>query len=266
MPGQAVKPAPLHWVFSEKGVRVQIQASRSRHHTRRTASRGLEAKGRGDVRVPDITAHRGLAFSLAKRYAGRGETLDDLTQVAMLALVKAAQRFDPERGTAFSTYASATVDGELKRHFRQRWGLHVRRGDQERYLLVREIDEVLTHRLGRHPTVVELAEATGLERAQVRTAVAVAAAFGVESLSGADSESGGYDVVDEADPFERVDQLLTVRPHLQRLTEMERTILELRFGEDLPQTAIAQRLGISQMQVSRILARVLGILRAAIAE
>lgn len=227
-------------------------------------------QGRADHRGPDreadpVIAHTGLAVTLARRYAGRGETLDDLKQVAMLALVKASHRFDETRGTAFSTFATATVDGELKRHFRQRWGLHVRRGDQERYLAVREAEEILTHRLSRPPTIAELSASTGIDPRKVRVAIDVGSAFGVESLDSATGRGVGGEPCNPDDPFERFDQLASLQPLLAALPERQREILRLKFGEELPQTEIARRLGISQMQVSRLLARTLRDLRQRLA-
>src|SRR5947208_6217111 len=138
---------------------------------------------RASTRDELINGYQPLAFSLARRYANRGETLEDLSQVALLGLVKAADRFDPERGVEFSTFATVTITGELRRHFRdKRWAVHVPRSAQERYLVVRDTRDQLTVELGRSPTITEVAEAAGLEPEDVVDAQETAEALRVGSL------------------------------------------------------------------------------------
>src|SRR6476469_9960678 len=144
-----------------------------------------------DARAAMVHAHIGLARSLARRFANRGESLDDLNQVALLGLLKAVDRFDPDRGVQFSTFATATISGELKRHFRdKRWGVHVGRMAQERYLLVRDTTDELITLLGRSPTVAEIAERTGLDVDAVLEAQEAAAAFHLASLDAPVDEDG----------------------------------------------------------------------------
>src|SRR3954447_24573875 len=130
-----------------------------------------------------ILDYQPLARSLARRFANRGETLDDLSQVALLGLVKAAGRFDRSRGIEFSTFATVTITGELRRHFRdKRWGVHVPRSAQERYLVVRDTRDILTSQLGRSPTIDEVAAETGLLPEEVLAAQETAQALRVTSL------------------------------------------------------------------------------------
>src|SRR4051812_23233995 len=145
-------------------------------------------------RAAMVAAHAGLARSLARRFANRGESLDDLVQVAMLGLLKAVDRFDPDRGVQFSTYATSTITGEIKRHFRDhRWGLHVTRSVQERYLAVRDATDEQSMTLGRSPTVTEIAQAARVTEEEVLEAQEVGGAFHLASLDqpvGADSPDG----------------------------------------------------------------------------
>jgi len=216
-----------------------------------------------------VTQHLGLARSLARRFANRGEELNDLVQVAMIGLVKAAHRFDPARENQFSTYATATISGELKRHFRdKRWGLHVARSAQERYLLVRDALEWATSDLGRSPTPQEVADRAGISVEMVLEAHEVASAFHVGSLDAPallDGEDAPSRAVAVADPgYSGVETRLTVEALTETLPEMERTILRMRFVDEMTQAEIAAAVGVSQMQISRVLARTLAELRVSL--
>jgi RNA polymerase sigma-B factor len=217
-----------------------------------------------------VSGHLPLARSLARRFANRGETLDDLIQVAMVGLVKAAIRFDTRHHTQFSTYATATISGELKRHFRdKRWGLHVTRSAQERYLLVRDATEWATQDLGRAPTVAEIASRARVSDEEVLEAQELASVFHLETLDapapGGDP-SGARRQLGRPDPgLGAVDDRLVLHGLLEGLPERERAIVHLRFVEELTQSEIAAHLGLSQMQVSRILARTLASMRASLA-
>ena len=221
---------------------------------------------------PEVTtlveSHHALAERLAMRFAGRGQPVDDLTQVAYVGLVTAARRFDPDRGVRFATFAQATIVGELKKYFRDHaWQLHVARPIQEIYLAVRATSEQLTHEIGRSPTPAEIAAWLGVDEEQVVESLEARSALHVDSLDrprGDDeprfaepSVDGGYGLVDERS---------WLVPALSRLPERERYILKLRFFDGMPQSAIAQRVGISQMHVSRLLTRALATLRAAATE
>jgi RNA polymerase sigma-B factor len=219
------------------------------------------------LRTELVTAHIGLAEYLARRFTNRGEPLDDLVQVASLGLLKAVDRFDPERGLEFSTYATPTIVGELKRHFRDKgWAVRVPRRVQELHLRLGTVVSTLSQELGRSPTIGEIAQAASVSEEDVLEAIEAGHAYRFTSLdapSGADEEGtlatqlGGDDqaLVDS-------EHRVALSPLIARFPPRERTILHLRFFEGLTQSEIASRLGISQMHVSRLLARSLAQLRA----
>jgi RNA polymerase sigma-B factor len=209
-----------------------------------------------------------LARNLARRYAGAREPFDDLLQVASLGLVKAIDRFDVERGTAFSSFAVPTILGELKRYFRDLgWSVHVPRGAQEQALKVQEVHEHLATKAARPPTVQELAEYLELAVEDVLDALETAAAHHSVSLDAPcedrDEESGSLvDVLGQEDGrYELVEGTAAISVAARKLTPRERRVLALRFACDMTQTQIARRIGLSQMQVSRILRRAVTRLR-----
>ena len=209
-----------------------------------------------------------LARKLARRYSGAREPFDDLLQVASLGLVKAVDRFDIDRGTAFSSFAVPTILGELKRYFRDLgWSVHVPRGAQEQALKVEDAQHMLTARSGRPPSVQELAQYLELSVEDVLEALETAAAHHSSSLDIArdDGEGESGTLVDaygeEDDRFEIVEASATIATAARHLSPRERRVLALRFVEDLTQTQIAETIGVSQMQVSRILRRALARLR-----
>ncbi|MGN6870060.1 MAG: SigB/SigF/SigG family RNA polymerase sigma factor [Solirubrobacteraceae bacterium] len=211
-----------------------------------------------------------LARKLAARYRGLGgEPFDDLLQVASLGLLKAIDRFDPNRGTAFSTFAVPTILGELKRYFRDTgWSAHVPRGAQELALKVQEAEQATSSRLGRSPTAAELAQYMEVSVEEVLDGLEAAAAHHATSLEVPHDELDGEsqslaDSFGEDDPrFEQIDASLTIASAATELSERDLRVLELRFYGELTQNEIAKRLGVSQMQVSRILRRALAHLRA----
>ncbi len=204
-----------------------------------------------------------LARSLALRYRSTPEPLEDLIQVASLGLVKAIDGFDPELGGDFNAYAAPTILGELRRHFRDRvWELRLPRRLQERTMAVREAAEVLSEELGRTPTVSRIAERLELSEEEVLEAFEADSARRTLSLEGPrsrgeDTESVPMiETVGEAEEgYERVDVQFAAEQ--AQLTERERTVLRLRFEDDLKQREIGRRLGVSQMQVSRIMRKAL---------
>jgi RNA polymerase sigma-B factor len=209
-----------------------------------------------------------LARKLARRYSGAHEPLDDLMQVASLGLVKAIDRFDVTRGTAFSTFAVPTILGELKRYFRDLgWAIHVPRGAQELALKVEDARQRLTTRTGRPPSVPDLAQYMELSIETVLEALETAGAHHTASLDAprddGEEESGtladAFGQIDER--FELVDAKVTIAVAARHLGARERRVLVLRFVEDLTQSQIADMIGVSQMQVSRILRRALDQLR-----
>jgi RNA polymerase sigma-B factor len=214
-----------------------------------------------------IEAHRPLATHLARRYANRGEPLDDLVQVAFVGMLKAVERFDLERGLEFSTFATATVDGELKRHFRDKtWSVRVPRRSQELHLRLGPTIAELTQRLGHAPRVPEIARELGMREEEVLEAMDVGGAYRSTSLDAAGGD--GRDATGLAERlgtpdgnFDLVEHRVVIERALDSLPEREQTILRLRFFEDLTQTEIAEQVGVSQMHVSRLLARSLANLR-----
>ena len=214
-----------------------------------------------------------FARSLALRYSGGVEPSDDLIQVASLGLVSALERFNPERGVPFAAFAGPTILGELRRHFRDRvWTLRVPRGLQERIRAVEDAITKLSHQLERSPTVTEIAALIDVTEADVLEAFEAAGARRTISLDqpAASSEPGDEAPIGERigtdDPgFELVEDRATLDATANILEETEHEVLRLRFGEDLTQSKIADRVGYSQMHVSRILRRALGKLRDAAA-
>ena len=215
-----------------------------------------------------------FARSLAMRYSGGVEPSEDLIQVASLGLVSALERFDPERGVPFAAFAGPTILGELRRHFRDRvWTMRVPRGLQERIRSVEGAITKLSHELERSPTVAEIAALVEIDEAEVLEAFEAAGARRTISL---DQPSAGSEPGDDApmaeriggdDPgFELVEDRATLDATAGVLDETEREVLQLRFAEDLTQSKIAERVGYSQMHVSRILRRALGRLRDAATE
>lgn len=206
-----------------------------------------------------VERHMGLAAHVARRFGRRGPSDDDLRQVAFLALVKAVDRFDPARDVAFSTFAGRTIEGEIKRHFRDHtWTVRVPRSAKELHLRLRRATDDLTHRLGRSPSVEELARELGVERDQVLEAVAAGSAYTPSSLDapvGSDPDGGGREMGAPDERFDHVTDSEMIERMIARLPEREQTIVRLRFYEELSQSEIAERVGISQMHVSRLLRR-----------
>jgi RNA polymerase sigma-B factor len=201
-----------------------------------------------------------LARSLAVQYRHAREPLEDLCQVAMLGLVKAVDRFEPGRGIAFASYAVPTILGELRRHFRDRtWSIHMSRGMQEAIARVERTSETLRGQLGRYPSADEVAAACGLSVEEVTEARLAASASRLASLDASlqrdDAGDGALgDAIGAADgEIGRVEDALWLQQIAEGLTDREREILRLRFVEDLVQREIAERVGVSQMHVSRIL-------------
>jgi RNA polymerase sigma-B factor len=225
---------------------------------------------RGDRQARDelIARFLPLARKLARRYLQSSEPYEDLVQVASLGLVKAVERFDPDRGFAFSSFAVPTIVGELKRYFRDTaWALHVDRGAQERARKITDAQQKLGSRTGRIPTIDEIAQYLEISQEEVLDGLQTAEAYGAVSLdapvTGEDDEDGTrLDAIGAEDvQLVRVDDHATIFAAARHLPTREREILFLRFSEDLTQSEIADRVGVSQMQVSRLLRRSLSRLR-----
>lgn len=225
----------------------------------------------GDSTAREALLHRfmPLARSLARRYDRSSEPYEDLLQVAALGLLKAMDRFDPTRGPSFASFAIPTILGEMRRYFRDSgWSLHVPRGDKERALKVRDAQEAFANEHGHAPTVNQLAQYLEMESEQVIDALLAIQAY--ESLSldaprpGAEEEAITYgdSVGREDERYELIELDATVVAVLDQIPARERQILRMRFVDGLTQTQIAARVGVSQMQVSRLLRRSLDQLRA----
>jgi RNA polymerase sigma-B factor len=214
-----------------------------------------------------------LARQLARRYQRGGEQLDDLVQVASLGLLKAIDRFEPDRETAFSSFAVPTILGELKRHFRDKgWSVRVPRDLQEMAVKVDRIADEMSRELGRAPTPAEIAQRTGSTQEQVLEAREAAGAYRAVSLdrprSEDEEEGDSYaDAVGADDPgFVRAENAATVDRLMSVLSEREREVLRLRFQEDLTQSEIGRRVGVSQMHVSRLIRQSVARLREEVDE
>ncbi|MFI6938429.1 SigB/SigF/SigG family RNA polymerase sigma factor [Streptomyces sp. NPDC050418] len=221
-----------------------------------------EGTARDALRQELVRAWLPMADRLAGRFRGRGEAYEDLRQVAALGLVKAVDRYDPERSHAFESYAVPTVTGEIKRHFRDHlWTLHVPRRVQELRRRVRQAGQDLAQSIpGRAPTLEEMAEHAGLTVDEARTGQEALDSFTALSLD-AELPGGGdghtlCDSLGAPDPaLDAVVDRESVTPRLRALPERERAILYMRFFDDMTQSRIAEQLGISQMHVSRLISR-----------
>ncbi len=218
-----------------------------------------------DVRNELVLCHRWIAHYCAKRFVGRGESFDDLLQVANLGVVKAVERFDPDHGVAFATYAIPTVLGELRRHFRDAaWTMHVGRRAKDLSVALRREADLLSQQLGRSPTITELATHLHVEDSDVLLALDALHANRLEPL-----EPGEGDVPATATAAVGSDDFvrrLVVRKAIGDLSRCDRRIVHLRYYEGLTQHEIAERIGSNQVQVSRRLRRINAQLQARLRE
>ncbi|MDQ6750871.1 MAG: SigB/SigF/SigG family RNA polymerase sigma factor [Actinomycetota bacterium] len=225
-------------------------------------------KGDPNARAALIERFLPLARQLARRYARSSEPFDDLFQVASLGLVKAVDRFDTDRGVAFSTYAVPTILGELKRHFRDTgWSVHVPRSLHEQALAVQRTERALANRLGRSPRVTDIAQELEITDEQVLAALDAGQAHDALSLDAPQEGREGereslVSTIGSTDSrYELIEYGTTIEATMHKLPARDRRVLALRFGEDLTQSQIADQVGVSQMQVSRIIRRSLERLR-----
>ena len=229
----------------------------------------LQRAHRGDRQAREQLVQRflPLARQLARRYHRGGEPLDDLIQVASLGLLKAIDRFDPTRPTAFSSFAVPTILGELKRHFRDKgWSVRVPRDLQELTIRLEPANEGLSREIGRAPTTAELAERLGVTVEQVLEAREAAGAYRAVSLDRPrdeeeDGDGAGFGIEDAG--FAEAEDAATVQHLMRVLSDREREVLRLRFAEDLTQSEIGHRVGLSQMHISRLLRQAVARLREA---
>lgn len=215
-----------------------------------------------------VELHIGFAHNIARRFARRGVAEEDLQQIALLGLVKSVDRFDPDVGAAFTSFAGRTIEGEIKRHFRDSaWSVHVPRTTKELHLRVRAATDSLGHDLGRAPSVAEVADHLEVSQDEVVEALSASAAFSPVSLDAAESDDetvpGAAGWLSETDRrLGAADDRLLVQRLVEGLPQREQEIVRLRFFEELTQSEIAERLGISQMHVSRLLRRSFEAMRA----
>jgi RNA polymerase sigma-B factor len=230
-------------------------------------ARDLDEPTRTHIRDELITMHAPLVRHIARRYANRGEPLEDITQVGTIGLMKAIDRFESERGLAFSTYATALISGEIKRYFRDHtWSVHVPRSIQDRGRAVSRATEQLQATLDRTPTVQEIADQLELRPADVLEALEGSHAHSSLPL---ETPTGTYlrePTTFDHEIFEMIDNRETLMPLLAQLDERQQAIIKMRFLDGRSQSDIAQELGISQMHVSRLLQKALEFLRTGLQE
>jgi len=234
--------------------------------TDRELLRRYHEGGDSSARAVLVERHLPLVRSLARRYAGRGEALEDIEQVGAIGLIKAIDRYELSREVALTTYATPNVVGEIKRHFRDKgWAIRVPRALQELNGKMGPTIERLTSKLGRSPSISEIAAEFETSTEQVLEALEAGSAYAPLSLSmgpSGEDELDPMETIGAEDPqFDRTDDRTSLEPALAALPEREREILRMRFEDGLTQTQIAERMGISQMHVSRLIRRSLERMR-----
>jgi RNA polymerase sigma-B factor len=243
---------------------------RSRALFARLAAAHVTAADRSRTRGELVELHLPLVEHCARRFLNRGEPLEDLVQVGTIGLIKAVDRFDTDRGVEFSTYATPTILGEIKRHFRDKgWAIRVPRRLQELRMSIGTATGELSQQLGRSPTPREVAERLGVGIEDVLEGLESANAYSTLSLDAGESHEDGFGSILETmgstdEALEHVEIRESIRPLIERLPARERQILLLRFFRQMTQSQIAEEVGISQMHVSRLLARTLAELRDSI--
>ena len=243
-----------------------MASSSGNHAEDRELLRRYHERGDDRARRELVERHLPLVRSLARRYAGRGEAVEDLEQVGAIGLIKAIDRYDLDRDVALTTYATPNVVGEIKRYFRDKaWAVRVPRGLQELHARLAKTIDRLTADLGRSPSIAEIAKELEATPEQVLEALETGSAYSTISLS-ADSGNGEdqdpmESIGEEDEGYERTEDRASLQPALDTLPDREREILRLRFEEGLTQTQIAERFDISQMHVSRLIRRSLERMR-----
>ncbi len=239
------------------GQQIPREELRALHREYRASSDSAE---KDRIRERLVEGYRSLVYFLARKFINRGEPLDDIVQVGFLGLIKAIERFEPEMGNEFTTFATPTVTGEIKRYFRDKgWAIRFPRRLQELYQQVVRTNEELKKELSRTPRVAEIAERLKVSEEEVLEAMEMSPAHAPVSLSatiGSDSGEDGrslFESLGNPDPnLDRVEMRDVLRRAMAHLTPRERAIMAMRFYEEMSQSEIAKRLGISQMHVSRL--------------
>ncbi|HET6504217.1 MAG TPA: SigB/SigF/SigG family RNA polymerase sigma factor [Amycolatopsis sp.] len=248
-------------------MRSPTEAAACAHKFAELSAAGSDEHRRGELRTELVTEYLAVAEHIARRFSGRGEAFDDLVQVARVGLINAVDRFQPERGTDFMSFAVPTIMGEVRRYFRDSsWSVRVPRRLKELHLKIGQVSGELGQRLGRAPTPSEIAHELGLTVEDVGEGLQAGNAYyavSVDKPTGDDGETVSLaDMLgNEDDALESVENHEALQPLLRKLPSRERTIVMLRFFGNLTQTQIAERVGISQMHVSRLLAQTLEKLR-----
>ena len=229
--------------------------------------RRYHAEGDRSARELLVQRHLPLVRALARRYAGRGESLEDIEQVGAIGLIKAIDRYELSRDVALTTYATPNVVGEIKRHFRDKgWAIRIPRDLQELNAKMSSTIERLTAKLGHSPSIAEIADELQTTPEQVLEAMEAGSAYAPVSLSAGPSGEGELDPMEtigtEDTNFERTEQRASLEPALELLPDREREILRMRFEDGLTQTQIAEQVGVSQMHVSRLIRKSLARMRA----
>lgn len=231
----------------------------------------IREDGDQEAREELITRYLPLVRGLARRFASRGQPVEDLIQVGSIGLIKAIDRFDPDRGVELSTYATPTIMGEIKRYFRDKgWAVKVPRALQDLNVRLNRVIEQLTIELNRSPSIADMAVACRVSEEEVLEALESGRAYNSLSIygSGASEEEDAFEILDclggEEGAYELVEQRRFLAPAMEHLDERERLILHLRFFEGMTQTQIATRVGISQMHVSRLIRKAVDVLRQTI--
>ncbi len=246
-----------HAAGSEVSVTSQREELRRLH---RRYAETQDSQERDRIREELVRGYESLVHFLARRFQNRGEPLEDIVQVGFLGLIKAIERFDPDRGNEFTTFATPTILGEIRRYFRDKgWAIRLPRRLQELYQQVVRTNEQLKNELNRQPTVAEVAERLGVEPDDVLEAMEVSSALtpiSIDATIGGSGDEGGRqlgEAVGSEDPnLDRVEMRQVLERAMQHLNERERRIMIMRFFEEMSQSEVAKRLGISQMHVSRL--------------
>jgi RNA polymerase sigma-B factor len=259
---------PVEPVEPERSTRLTVDRERTRALFQELQGAPDGDPARQQARDALVEQHLPLVEHLARRFRNRGEPYDDLVQVATIGLIKSVDRFDLDRGVEFSTYATPTIVGEIKRHFRDKgWAVRVPRRLQELRLSLASATSELSQRHGHSPTVADLAAYLKISEEEVLEGLESANAYSTLSLDAGDSGSGDEPMPvsetlgTEDEGLEGVEYRESLKPMLEQLPPREKTILMLRFFKNMTQSEIAAEIGISQMHVSRMLARTLAQLR-----